>query len=72
MERCFRCLEILPTPLSACDAWLVQVVSKSKTSCFTIEGGIYFTRLDVIFEGKTTCFTVKGDGKIIVVTFIIC
>ena len=60
--RCaaFVVLEILPAPLSACDAWLVQVVSKSKTSCFTIEGGIYFTRLDVIFEGKTTCFTFKG------------
>ena len=45
-------------------------VFKSKTSCFTVEGGIYFTRLDVIFEGKTTCFTFRGDVKIIEVTYI--
>ena len=35
------------------------VTLQSKTSCFTVEGGIYFTRLDVIFEGKTTCFTFR-------------
>jgi len=37
----------------------VAGISKSKTTCFTIEGGILYSCLDVIFEGKTSCFTFK-------------
>ena len=38
---------------------LTRYLLKSKTTCFTIKGGILYDRLDVIYEGKTTCFTFK-------------